>query len=565
MAFRNEYAAGRAPGVNDDATEGFGPGSEWWHLGARYVCQDATDGQAEWVSATFFIRSRSPTASDTHPAGTRWLDSATGVEYRTTGGGVWTSGRDLIDFLPGPIAGNVWLHRHFAGSQAMQGAFIVCVPDGDGYYSLWGFGGFGGSGITNFGRNWMGRAGVPVAHGSLTKTGTWATYSNTAIWGGSATRSEVTGSSVSGAITGDTVGIRTNTMFNGGYAAVRVDGSAALVNRLPLVTQADVDSGAFAAQYLGWGRLDCYTSSQVGDQVIVVADGLADGVHTLEVVAQGTAPAGNSSGNKYAYISGFAGWSSSHVMGDSGVEILPIMPVSDLMTSTWSAEGFVPQIGADFRGENHGYETMESESVLLDGVDKSGMTANTWASGSLCTILRTAVVTDGTSNAFRKRLAYAAGAAQPWPLICAADITWLADVTITNVYMANKFIGIRKQGGTGVANPGFDVARVGNTIIPGYGDAPHDNTQEGRGPARTVAAYSTARGVTTYVHLPDERDVQYWGRGGAAFAQRTNTEARKLYISLTNGPNTTTVYNGQIDRSVRGWGITMRTNPALFS
>lgn len=32
---------------------------------------------------------RPPTASDTHPAGTRWMDSATGVEYRTTGGGAW--------------------------------------------------------------------------------------------------------------------------------------------------------------------------------------------------------------------------------------------------------------------------------------------------------------------------------------------------------------------------------------------------------------------------------------------------------------------------------------------
>lgn len=48
LAFKNNYAATAAPGVNDDASAGYQVGSEWIYGTAIYKCVDATAGAASW-------------------------------------------------------------------------------------------------------------------------------------------------------------------------------------------------------------------------------------------------------------------------------------------------------------------------------------------------------------------------------------------------------------------------------------------------------------------------------------------------------------------------------------
>ena len=48
LAFTNNFAASAAPGVNDDITSGYTPGSVWIYSGTVYMCSDSTEGAAVW-------------------------------------------------------------------------------------------------------------------------------------------------------------------------------------------------------------------------------------------------------------------------------------------------------------------------------------------------------------------------------------------------------------------------------------------------------------------------------------------------------------------------------------
>lgn len=54
MGIKNNLTATTSPGVNDDETLGYAPGSLWWDLTgeALWTCFDATDGAASWVDLT---------------------------------------------------------------------------------------------------------------------------------------------------------------------------------------------------------------------------------------------------------------------------------------------------------------------------------------------------------------------------------------------------------------------------------------------------------------------------------------------------------------------------------
>ena len=49
MAFVNNPAGTAAPGVNDDITAGYEPGSMWIYAGSLYVCTSNADGAATWI------------------------------------------------------------------------------------------------------------------------------------------------------------------------------------------------------------------------------------------------------------------------------------------------------------------------------------------------------------------------------------------------------------------------------------------------------------------------------------------------------------------------------------
>ncbi len=52
LALKNNFAGTGAPGVTDDADDGYQAGSVWIYSGAIYFCVDPTAGAAVWVTST---------------------------------------------------------------------------------------------------------------------------------------------------------------------------------------------------------------------------------------------------------------------------------------------------------------------------------------------------------------------------------------------------------------------------------------------------------------------------------------------------------------------------------
>ncbi|WP_144378524.1 hypothetical protein [Mesorhizobium amorphae] len=65
LAFKNNFAAGAAPTANDDANDGYTPGSVWVFGGVVYTCTNATAGAAVWGAGGAFTAQGAPVAKTT--------------------------------------------------------------------------------------------------------------------------------------------------------------------------------------------------------------------------------------------------------------------------------------------------------------------------------------------------------------------------------------------------------------------------------------------------------------------------------------------------------------------
>ena len=183
-----------------------------------------------------------------------------------------------------------YLWRHHATTGTLyKDRYDIYVPFAENRFACFGFKDTYANGVTNFG---FLREALPIVntpHGSLTKTGTWSTLSESQAYNGGIAYSTTATETISGTIAGHTLILRAWQQTTGGYALVSVDGSATAANRCPQVTQEQVNSGYFAAGDLGKRYVSFFANSVYPDEHIVLAEGLTDANHTVMLSAVGAA------------------------------------------------------------------------------------------------------------------------------------------------------------------------------------------------------------------------------------------------------------------------------------
>lgn len=289
---------------------------------------------------------------------------------------------------------NTWVWRNPDTITPLKASKNIYVPVGGGYFNYFitgqNFNASGNASPAMVGRWGVARIGAAYVHGQCTKTGSWGGYGVDYLAASLGAASSTGGSTISRSVVGDAIVLQTACLTNGGYAVVSIDGDWTAANRLPTFTAADYAAGLCRASDVGKRYISTYANNTIGDYHIPLADGLSDDAHTVLIEITGTKPTASS--NTQVYFGRLIGCSrsgnasnnpdgSNYVMAhieDGWEAIYGAVQNTHVFEVEKSVAGTF-----DFTGGAHGYETMSSAVLLLDGVDISAMAVNTWQSGAL--------------------------------------------------------------------------------------------------------------------------------------------------------------------------------------
>ncbi len=374
-----------------------------------------------------------------------------------------------------------------------------------------------------------------VAHTSLTKTGTWTTTHASiaagALTAAGATSSGTAGDTISGSVSGKTIGVQFLTTSNGGYGVVAIDGDYTRPNRLPKVTQAEIDAGRFRQADLGRAYYDCYADT-VKNDAVVIADDLPAGSHTITVQVTGTARAG--AVGVRCYVEHF--WTAAAgTPGAAGFWMEPIYQIAHFpggSAHTWVAQ-WAPEGSTSwqFLGDVHSDNASQSREIttLLEwrcnAVDQTALAAGSWASGTIVVLrhnttlahaadLATPVATKSRIYTFAPR---------PFPVQCETKIEFTAAGSVLVEYPVMMPVGGGQYYGV------WSSALLDRVAIPFTNI---NNNAVVRHPAITGQLKACGDYVEAYASiLHADPPIGFRSAGSAAaYQDRTTAGQEKIYV-----------------------------------
>lgn len=409
--------------------------------------------------------------------------------------------------LPFRIAdmGFVWLWKHKVSSGSESGSWWAHVSIGDGYYATFAIGMWATSGpVPHLGRISLGLIGSYKHHtaAGVVKTGAWATSASDLMPAGSCAYSTTAGDRITFSVTGHTLVLRNARITNGGYAVVAIDGDWKAANRLPILTQGDIDAGIGRQEDLGRCWISCYSSNSAADFHTCLAEGLDDLPHTVTIEVTGTKPAAAS--DPRTFVGGIVGCSAGDVgktlVADSRVigtvekvfdmahlgasAIDPVLEIEKNALGTW-----------EFVASVHGGETQESLTIMMDGVDVTGLAAGAYAVGRVLVFSRVSTLANtdlpGTPVA-RRKLRHTFSACRDVPCTITWSYTWLVDKTVRSSYWAMLPFGQLNANANGYVNNGrWDTVTIGS-----YTSVPDDLTTRNSAAHGKVLSHSASVGIS---------------------------------------------------------------------
>jgi hypothetical protein len=476
-------------------------------------------------------------------------------------GGIASSGGiRAISRAPRPS----YLWRHFATTGPRANEYEVFVPFGcSGRYAVFSFRDYRANGVMNMGRIKEGIVGAHQLHGAATKAGTWTTSTQAEALGGNIAWSATANDTITLAATGHTLILRGAAITNAGFALVSIDDSWTAANRLPTVTQADVDAGYFVADDLGKRYLSGYTNTgALYDEHFPIAEGLTNGPHTVVVRVTGTKLAASSAAR--VYISGLSGATGYAVPGTSGTSMCYTRKVSDQGgTTTFSALGVAPEYTPDgfvnyqFIGENHDQETQSVGTWKVDGATVTP-TADSYTRGTTVALDRTTALTHASTGATvvaAKVATYSFTSGRDYPARLAYTLTWSNAGSVRAGYHGMLHVGARKVVGAGRENADFQYARVGAAEVGPF--AANDGTNHGAVQTDTITFYSPSHPTTATVHIDTTVNVAGWANGAPNFAfveDRADLED-KAYFARSTSTNIEAVAVDDVHSGVVEWRV----------
>lgn len=474
--------------------------------------------------------------------------------------------RLLLEASAAPLDETVYLWRNFATTGARSNEHEVYVPMHGGRYAVYTFKDYIASsgGALYFGRM---KEGLPVVNlasndASVTKVGTWAASANAAAYNGTSLQSSTAGDTMTATVTGHTLILRAFVTTNGGFGTVAIDGDFTAANRLPAVTQTEVDAGYFASGDIGKRYIECYSANVYEDEHFVLAEGLSDAAHTVQVRVQGTKRAASTATR--VYVAGFASATAGTKVTDANASMGYVRDVTNLRSgNTFSKMTLAPEFSPtgftnyQYMGGNHGNETLVSQQFLVDNV-VSAPAAGVYVSGREVQSLLVSNLTHPSTGATvvaAKRGNYVARGDRDGTLAYRFQLVWKNAGTARNSYYGMLHLGRRPYPTATLENPDFPRFLVGNT--PVLNPTANNESAQGLTAADVVAAYSSAHDTVAVVHLPRlDLSVDAFSRAGTgAFVQDRSDGTEKVYFARSSTLQTEAIAAGTLHAGEIRWRL----------
>ena len=473
--------------------------------------------------------------------------------------------RLLLESSSAQLDDTCYLWRHHATSGVTyKDRYDIYVPFSENRFACFGFKDTYSNGVMNFAHL---REGVPIvntSHGSLTKTGTWGTLSESQAYGGTfAYSSAAATETISGTIAGHTLILRAWQQTNGGYALVSIDGSPTAANRCPRVTPAQVSAGYFAAGDLGKCYVSFVGNVVYGDEHIVLAEGLSDGNHTISLTGVGAAqnpPAGST--GKILYVAALAGARSNTKPTDANSSMGFTRDISNLRgghSATTHVVSFAPNAALgnqQFMGENHLLESQSAGAFAVDGVAASPA-AGAYLSGKVITLDRTTTLNHPNASACAsKRVLYTARAGSGMQLVARGVVSWNSAGECTDSYFGMLPVFNRNTTSGDLENVDFNRGLVGDLLVTDF--TPNAGAEYRSHGADLLAVYSTSHDTVAVAHMPrPDLNVNNFLRSDPTytFLRDVSTGGEKGYFSRSTLTSKETITAGATQPFEVGWRI----------
>lgn len=457
----------------------------------------------------------------------------------------------------------LWRH-HATTGVTYKDRYDIYVPSGENRFACFGFKDTYTNGVMNFAHL---REGVPIdntPHGSLTKTGSWATLSDSQAYNGSIAYSSTAATeTISGTIAGHTLILRAWLQASCGYALVSIDGSPTAANRCPRVTQAQVDAGYFAAADLGKCYVSFYAAVAYLDEHLVLAEGLADVNHTVTLSGVGAAqvpPAGSSS--KQFFVSALAGARLATRPTDAGASMgftRDVVNTRGGHSATTQVVSFAPagSLGnQQFMGENHLNESQTAGTFLVDGA-AANPAVGAYVSGKSIVLDRTTTLNHPNAAACAtKRTVYTARAGQGPQLIARGALCWNIGGEAGDAYFGMLPVFTRNLATSNLENLEFNRALVGE--LPVADLTPNAGAEHHVKGADLLAVYSTDHDTVALAHVPrPDLNVNSFLHSEPAhtFLRDVSTGGEKGYFSRSTQTSKESIAPGQAQLFEVGWRV----------
>lgn len=447
--------------------------------------------------------------------------------------------RLLLESSPANTERLCYLWRHFStGGLTSQhvGEYVIAVPYGDNRYGCYIFTQSASGATAAF----LARVAdaVPmvnraVGDAAVTRTGSWVTIADAGAYGGFYTRSLTAGDTIATTLTGHALFVRGVNISNAGFATVAIDGDYTAANRLPAVTQTEVDAGWFASGDLGKRYLDTYLASTDTDSVVCLAEGLTDTAHAITLRVQGSKR--SASTDTRLYVTAFGAASALTKPTDASATFGFVRYVGDPrvgISSMAATMSFDPNAAnAQFLGEGHGNDALVSESWYADGA-AAAPAAGAFASGLEIRLERVFTLNHPSAAACAtRRHVVIARAGDPAQLRSVNQVRWAAAGTINAFYLGMLPLSQLNPAGTpAYVQSGFDRLRLRDAVfaLPALND---NGVSPSAARADYAAVFSTAHDTVVVCWLPRvDLAADGWSLGGGAFFQDRSDGMDKLYL-----------------------------------
>lgn len=287
-------------------------------------------------------------------------------------------------------------------------------------------------------------------------------------------------------------------------------------------------AGYFAQADLGRRYLDFQGAAVRSDEHVPLVDGLADGAHTIAIVAKGTSRGG---GNRL-YVNGIAAASAGVYPDDSAATSMGLWREAFNYRGYGISSAFVSAIECDpvdvanpsgygsqtFIGDVHGHETQSSIVYRADGAAVTPG-AGAYAKGFRVEIVRVGQLTHpATGGAMaNKTSTFTAQIGEVGQLRCRESIAWVYDAICRSVYHGMLPVGRSNYIAGGTLQDQFDSAAIGAVELDDIAD--NDNSKKGQLQASTIEFWhSTAHNLRVRCRIDVAKNVNNWAASSAEFA-----------------------------------------------